>query len=110
MGSSMVMMCSRRVLLISSIMAARVVDLPEPVGPVTMTNPRGLRVNSWSTRGSPRSSSRGILTGMRRKAALSALRWKNALTRKRARPGTEYEKSISQSFSSRCRWSCERIE
>ena len=89
MGSSMVMMCSRRVVLISSIMAASVVDLPEPVGPVMTTNPRGLRVRSWSTWGSPRSSSCGIFIGMRRNAALRALRWKNALTRKRALPGTE---------------------
>ncbi len=42
MGSSMVTMWSERVSLISSMMAARVVDLPEPVGPVTSTNPRGL--------------------------------------------------------------------
>ena len=37
----MVMMCSSRVSLISSIIAASVVDLPEPVGPVTSTKPRG---------------------------------------------------------------------
>ena len=41
-GSSIVMMCSSRVLLISSIIAASDVDLPEPVGPVTSTKPRGL--------------------------------------------------------------------
>ena len=29
--------------MITSIIAARVVDLPEPVGPVTRTKPRGLR-------------------------------------------------------------------
>src|SRR5215831_12302676 len=34
-GSSIVRMCSARVRLISSIIAASVVDLPEPVGPVT---------------------------------------------------------------------------
>ena len=34
-------MCSERVRLISSIIAASVVDLPEPVGPVTRTRPRG---------------------------------------------------------------------
>ncbi len=32
---------SRRLLLILSIMAASVVDFPEPVGPVTSTRPRG---------------------------------------------------------------------
>src|SRR5512146_2268634 len=41
MGSSMVMMCSWRSLLTLSIMAASVVDLPEPVGPVTRISPRG---------------------------------------------------------------------
>ena len=37
----MVMMCSRRSVLILSIIAASVVDLPLPVGPVTRTSPRG---------------------------------------------------------------------
>ena len=41
-GSSIVMMCSSRVALITSISDASVVDLPEPVGPVTSTSPRGL--------------------------------------------------------------------
>ena len=45
MGSSTVMMCSLRVSLIRSMMAARVVDLPWPVGPVTRMNPRG----SWDS-------------------------------------------------------------
>ena len=35
-------MCSERVLLTWSISAASVVDLPEPVGPVTSTSPRAL--------------------------------------------------------------------
>ena len=110
MGSSMVMMCWLRVWLISSIMAASVVDLPEPVGPVMITKPRALLANSCRTLGRPRSSSLGVSTGIRRNAALRLLRWKNALTLKRARPGTEYEKSISHSFSSFCRWSWERME
>ena len=55
-GSSIVMMCSSRVALISSIIAASVVDLPEPVGPVTSTKPRGLRVNSCTIGGRPSSS------------------------------------------------------
>ena len=41
-GSSMVMMCSALSLLTLSSMAASVVDLPLPVGPVTSTRPRGL--------------------------------------------------------------------
>ena len=40
-GSSTVMMWPLRSRLILSIIAARVVDLPEPVGPVTSTSPRG---------------------------------------------------------------------
>ena len=42
------MMWSVRVRLISSISEASVVDLPEPVGPVTRTSPRGFVVNSCS--------------------------------------------------------------
>ena len=52
-GSSIVMMWSVRVRLISSISEASVVDLPEPVGPVTSTRPRGFVVNSWSDAGQP---------------------------------------------------------
>ena len=42
-GSSTVMMWSARVLFTRSMSAASVVDLPEPVGPVTSTRPRGKR-------------------------------------------------------------------
>jgi len=43
MGSSMVMMCaSSRSSLMILIIDASVVVLPEPVGPVTSTSPRGL--------------------------------------------------------------------
>ena len=38
-GSSMVRMCSARVSLIRSMIAASVDDLPDPVGPVTSTMP-----------------------------------------------------------------------
>ena len=82
----MVTMWSARVSLISSMMAARVVDLPDPVGPVTSTNPRGLWQKVWSTLGSPSSSMVLILTGMSRKAAARVPLWKNTLTRKRACP------------------------
>ena len=44
-GSSMVTMWHRRVALMCWIMAARVVDLPLPVGPVTSTRPRGWFAN-----------------------------------------------------------------
>ena len=49
MGSSIVIMCSSRSVLILSSMAASVVDLPEPVGPVTSTSPRGLSHMPFTT-------------------------------------------------------------
>ncbi len=70
------MMCSSRVALISSIIAASEVDLPEPVGPVTSTKPRGLRVSSCTVAGSPSSSIEVNPKGIRRKAAPTAPRWK----------------------------------
>ena len=102
-GSSIVMMCSSRSLLIESIIAASEVDLPEPVGPVTRTRPRGFLQNSCVTAGRPRSSIETIVVGIRRKAAPSEPRWKYALTRKRAWPGIAYAKSICQSVSRRWR-------
>ncbi len=81
------MMCSSRVWLISSIIAASVVDLPEPVGPVTSTMPRGLEVKSCVTGGRPSCSIERISAGIRRNAAPIDPRWKYALTRKRAWPG-----------------------
>ena len=48
-----------------SIMLASVVDLPEPVGPVTSTMPRCTVSQSFTTLdGSPRSSRAGSLTGI----------------------------------------------
>ena len=72
-GSSIVRMCSARVRLTSSIIAASVVDLPEPVGPVTRTRPRGFSASLWSDGGRPSSSSVLIASGMRRKAAPTEL-------------------------------------
>ncbi len=74
-GSSIVMMCSSRVWLIESIIAASEVDLPAPMGPVTSTKPRGLRVNSWTDAGRPSSSMEVKPKGIRRKAAPIAPRW-----------------------------------
>ena len=54
-GSSIVRMCSRRSLLILSIIAASVVDLPLPVGPVTSTSPRGRSASVAMTAGRPSS-------------------------------------------------------
>ena len=88
-GSSIVRMCSWRVSLIRSSIAASVVDLPEPVGPVTSTKPRGFLVNSSITGGRPSEPRLGMSCGIRRKAADSDARWKYEFTRKRALPGIE---------------------
>ena len=50
-GSSMVIMCSAFVELMRSIIAASVVDLPEPVTPVTRIKPRGMSQTFRSGRG-----------------------------------------------------------
>ena len=49
-------MCSARVSLMWSIIAASVVDLPEPVVPVSRTIPRRSSASARITGGSPRSS------------------------------------------------------
>ena len=72
----MVRMWSSRVSLISSISEASVVDLPEPVGPVTSTMPRGFLENSRITGGRPSFSIGTVSDGIRRKAAASVPRWK----------------------------------
>ncbi len=45
-GSSMVTMCSGSLAEICEIIAASVVDLPEPVGPVMSTSPSGISQRS----------------------------------------------------------------
>ena len=72
-GSSIVRMCSARLRLISSIIAASVVDLPEPVGPVTRTRPRGFSASWCSVDGMPSSSSVLSSSGIMRNAAPTAL-------------------------------------
>ena len=86
--------------------AASVVDLPEPVGPVTSTMPRGKSEMDSKIFGALRSSSDNILEGMVRMTAPAPRLCTKALTRKRASPGTSKEKSISlfSSYSLRC-WS-----
>jgi hypothetical protein len=56
-GSSTVMMWSARVRFARSTIDARVVDLPEPVGPVTSTRPRGRLAKFATTGGTPSCSS-----------------------------------------------------
>jgi hypothetical protein len=80
-------------------MAASVVDLPEPVGPVTSTMPRGWSAISAKILGALRSSSDRIFEGIVRITAAAPRCCTKALTRKRARFGTANEKSHSR-FSS----------
>ena len=98
-GSSSVMMCSWRSVLILSIIAASVVDLPEPVGPVTSTRPRGLLHSSSITGGRPSSSNVRILNGMVRKTAPTAPFCMKTLARKRHRFFTPNDRSSSCSSS-----------
>ena len=101
-GSSIVTMCDCRSRLILSIIAASVVLLPEPVGPVTSTRPRG-RSASWETvSGRPSSWNDLISQGIVRKAAPTAPRWLKTLARKRASPLMPNEKSSSRFSSKRC--------
>ena len=75
-GSSTVTMCSCRSRLILSIMAASVVLLPLPVGPVTRTSPRGRLVSSGTDGGRPRVWSCGVWCGIMRKAPPTAPFWR----------------------------------
>ena len=92
-----------------STIAASVVDLPEPVGPVTTTNPRWKRARSVTTLGIPRSSTFLISNGITRNTAPTASRCWNTFTRNRERPGSEYDMSSSSSCSNRSRSFCGKI-
>ena len=83
--------------LMCSMIAASVVLLPDPVGPVTRKRPCLLRASSFTMAGAPRSSRLGTLAGMRRNTAPGSPFWKKAFPRKRPRPGTANEKSSSLS-------------
>ncbi len=98
-GSSIVTMCFAVVVLMRSIMAARVVDLPEPVVPVSRITPRSSSAMSLITGGSMSSSTLLILKGIARQTIEIDPRCLKAFTRKRATPGTAYEKSTSCSLS-----------
>ncbi len=84
-GSSIVRMWQRRVALMWSIIAARVVVFPVPVGPVRSTRPRGWTASWRITGGRPSSSNEGLPTRTSRNTSETASRWLNAFTRKRAR-------------------------
>jgi hypothetical protein len=95
MGSSMVMMLAERVWLMWSIMAARVVVLPDPVGPVTSTIPRSSSARRVTIGGRPRSMA-DRAAGRTRRSTMAALpRCRKALPRKRPSPSIDNEKSAS---------------
>ena len=81
--------------LMRSIIAASVVDLPLPVGPVTSTRPRGFIASCSHTLGSPSCAKVGITIGIARMTIETAPRCFMTFTRKRATPGTEYDVSMS---------------
>jgi hypothetical protein len=109
-GSSIVTMCFGCSRLILSSMVASVVDLPEPVGPVTRTRPRGLLHSPSTMFGMPSSRKPRISYGICRKTADTAPRCRKQLPRKRARPFTPKDKSSSSCSSKRCFWTSVRIE
>ena len=78
-------MCPYSFSLISLIIAANVVDFPEPVVPVTRTTPRGCFAISASIFGALRSSRLRTFDGIVRITAAAPRCVLNALTRKRAR-------------------------
>src|SRR6266511_4934738 len=109
-GSSTVMMCPFSSLLTLSIMAASVVLLPDPVGPVTSTSPRGFSASFATTPGNPRSSKVRTLKGICRITSDTQPRCLKQLPRKRARFWIPKEKSSSFSVSNRFFWFSVRTE
>ncbi len=103
-GSSTVMMCPFISLLILSIIAASVVLLPEPVGPVTSTRPRGRSASLATTCGNPSSSNVRTVNGICRITSDTQPRCLKQLPRKRARFWMPKEKSSSFSVSNRFFW------
>ena len=88
-GSSIVMMWQVSVALMWSIIAASVVDLPEPVVPVTRMRPRSLDGDLLQHLAAACSCSIvRILNGMTRRTTPMVPRCWNTFTRKRPSPGT----------------------
>ena len=79
----MVTMCSARVSLMPSIIAASVVDLPEPVGPVTRTIPFLSVITSERILGSPSSASVGMRSAISRMTTANVPRCRKMLARNR---------------------------
>ncbi len=90
----MTMCCFRERLILSTI-AAKVVDLPEPVAPVTRIRPRCSSASFSTPIGRPSFSNDGTSKGTWRKANEMAPRWRKPLTRKRPVFPAVYEMSRS---------------
>src|SRR5213083_3716762 len=103
-GSSIVMMLTRRFVLMWLIIAASAVDFPDPVTPVTSTSPRGRRPISSSTGGRFRSWIVLTSYGMARKANATVPRCWYTLVRNRPTPGTPIAKSASLCSANSLTW------
>ena len=84
---------------ICSIIAARVVDFPLPVGPVTRISPRGSIAILYKMVGIFRSSSVGIVEFKSRIVAAIFFCWRNTLTRWRHPSDVRIAKSASFPFA-----------
>ena len=78
-----------------SIIAASVVDLPLPVGPVTRTSPWVRKQSFWTSGDSPSSSTDTTFPMMTRKTAIGPFRSRAVLQRKRATSGMSKAQSES---------------
>ena len=87
-GSSMVTMWSFRLRFMKSIMEARLVDLPEPVMPVTRIIPRRSIESRSSTLGRCSSWKAGMRSGTCRKTPRTSPMARKRLQRKRPIPGS----------------------
>ena len=98
----MVMIWSLLSWLMTSIIEARVVDFPEPVGPVTRTSPLGRKRMSLHAIGSPICSSVSRLLEIVRRTRAIFPRARNAETRNRALSPNAKPKSTVPSCWSFC--------
>ena len=81
------------------ISAASVVDLPDPVGPVTSTRPLGSWEKFTIEGDRPSSSGVGMMEGITRITASTPFLATSTFRRKRETPVMAKEQSSSQSFS-----------
>ena len=108
-GSSIVRMCCGFVRLISSTIAASVVDFPEPVGPVTRTRPRGFIASSRNESGSPQLLERSQLRGNVTEGRAEGAALEVDVDAEATEPGTPWEKSSWRWISSCFCCSVERM-